>query len=267
VSIVSSIDSIVIMIYRQVKRYIGARSRVVMTFVQPVMWIFFFGLGMGSLFTFNNPYIDTLIKQQFGGLDYITFLTSGVVAMTIFTASFISGVSVIWDKQFGFLKETLVAPAHRASIIIGRSIGDALTILLQATIITLISKAIAPGLRLAGLLPALIYGFILSLGLISLGIAIATKMTSPEGFQMIVNLIMMPLQFLSGIFFPISRLPDWAQIIAKLNPLTYAVDGMRYWLTGVSTFDPLIDVALLVALSGILMIIAVRLFEKATIEE
>ncbi len=265
--VVNNIDSLIVMIYRQTKRYIGARSRVVITFVQPVMWIFFFGLGMGSLFTFNNPYIDTLMKQQFGGLDYITFLTSGVIAMTIFTVSFISGVSVIWDKQFGFLKETLVAPAHRSSIIIGRSIGDALTILLQATIITMISKAIAPGLKLTGLLPALVYGFILSLGLISLGIAIATKMTSPEGFQMIVNLVMMPLQFLSGIFFPINRLPEWAQIIARLNPLTYAVDGIRYWLTGVSVFDPIIDMVLLVVLSGVLTVIAIRMFEKATIEE
>lgn len=265
--LMSDTDSLIVMIYRQVKRYVYARSRIVMTFVQPVMWIFFFGLGMGSLFTFNNPYIDTLMRQQFGGLDYITYLTSGVIAMTIFMSSFISGVSVIWDKQFGFLKETLVAPAHRSSVIIGRSVGDSITILLQAAVIALISKAIAPGLKLAGLLPALAYGFILSLGLISLGIAIATKMTSPEGFQMIVNLIMMPLQFLSGIFFPINRLPEWAQVVARLNPLTYAVDGMRYWLTGVSTFDPVFDVTLLITLSTALTLIALWMFEGVTLEE
>jgi len=287
-----------VMVYRQIKRFVRARSRVVTMFVQPVLWIFFFGLGMGAVFTFtssstdlskllppdlaNNPSfarvlpelakalndaVNSMIRKQFGGLDYVTFLTTGVVAMTIFLGSFMSGVSVIWDKQFGFLKETLVAPAPRTLVILGRSVGDAIVTLFQATIIALIAKAIAPGINLLGLPLALAYGFIMALGFASAGIAIAVKMNSPEGFQMIMNLLIMPLQFLSGIFFPIDRMPEWAQWIAYVNPLTYAVDGIRYWLTGVSRFNPLLDVALLTGLSAVLIAVASALFEKATIED
>jgi ABC-2 type transport system permease protein len=92
-------------------------------------------------------------------------------------------------------------------------------------------------------------------------------MNSMEGFQMLMNLLIMPLQFVSGIFFPIQRMPDWMQIIAKINPLTYAVDGIRYWLTGRSEFDPMIDIILLMILSIIFLVIAMWSFRKATIED
>ena len=262
-----SLQAFNVMVYRQVKRFLRARSRVVTMMVQPIMWIFFFGLGMGGVFSFNNPMLDAYMKQQFGGLDYVTFLTTGVIAMSIFMGSFISGVSVLWDKQFGFLKETLAAPAPRSLIILGRAIGDALIVLLQGAVIALIAKVVAPGLQIAGLPMALGYGFILAIGFISAGVALATKVTSPEGFHMIVNLLMMPLMFLSGVFFPVERMPEWAQWIAKVNPLTYAVDGMRYWLTGKSTYSPLLDVMLLTILSIALLITAIQAFERTTIED
>ncbi len=263
----AAIHAFNVMVYRQLKRFLRARSRVVTMLVQPVMWIFFFGLGMGGVFKFNDPMIDAFIKQQFGGLDYVTFLTTGVIAMSMFMGSFISGVSVLWDKQFGFLKETLVAPAPRSLIILGRAVGDSIVTLLQGAAIALIAKLISPGLRLEGLPIALAYGFILSMGFISAGVALATKVNSPEGFHMIVNLLMMPLMFLSGVFFPVDRMPDWAQWMAMVNPLTYAVDGMRYWLTGTSSYDPALDVAILTALSIVLIALAIRLFEKTTVED
>lgn len=255
------------MIYRQVKRFFRAKSRVVVSIIQPVIWIFLFGMGMGGVFNFSNPMINQFIKQQFGGLDYTTFLATGIVSMSIFIGSFVSGVSVIFDKQFGFLKETLVAPAPRGLVLLGRAVGDSIVVLLNSSIILALSFAISNELRPQGALVALAYGFVLSLGFTSLGIAIATKMSSMEGFQVLMNLLVMPLQFLSGIFFPIQRMPEWMQIAARANPLTYAVDGMRYWLTGVSEFDPLLDMSLLLVLSLLFIVIAIVSFERATIED
>ncbi|MCC6030845.1 MAG: ABC transporter permease [Desulfurococcales archaeon] len=266
-SFIRSLNYFYTMIYRQVKRFLRARSRVVVSIVQPILWIFLFGMGMGGVFNFQNPMIDAFIRQQFNGLDYMTFLLTGIVAMSIFIGSFISGVSVIFDKQFGFLKETLVSPAPREIILLGRAVGDSLVILINASIVLTLGFMISNQLRPEGILPALSYGFVLSIGFASLGIAIASRMNSMEGFQMLMNLLIMPLQFVSGIFFPIQRMPDWMQIIAKINPLTYAVDGIRYWLTGRSEFDPMIDIILLMILSIIFLVIAMWSFRKATIEE
>ncbi|MEZ0346371.1 MAG: ABC transporter permease [Infirmifilum sp.] len=249
------------MVYRQIKRFVNARSRLVMTIVQPLMWLVFFGLGMGRAFSFPGA------SSMFGGLDYLSFLASGMVSMTIIMGSFMSGISVIWDKQFGFLKETLVAPASRAEIILGRALGDSLVINLQALIILALVYLLAPGLRIQGVVPVVVYGILLSLGFASLGIALSVKLSSMEGFQMIVNLITQPLLFMSGIFFPLTTMPSWMRTIAYLDPATYAVDGMRYWLTGVSYFDPMLDVLLLVVLTSILLVVGVKAFESATVED
>jgi ABC-2 type transport system permease protein len=261
------LNAFYVMIYRQVRRFLRARSRVVVTVVQPILWIFLFGMGMGNVFNFQNPMVDYFIKQQFNGLDYITFLLTGVVAMSIFVGSFISGVSVIFDKQFGFLKETLVSPAPRELILLGRAVGDSLVLMINAMIVLGLGFLISNELRPEGIPLAMLYAFILSIGFSSLGIAIASKMSSMEGFQMLMNLIVMPLQFVSGIFFPVERMPEWMQLIAKVNPLTYAVDGIRYWLTGRSSFNPIIDITLLLILSSISIVIAIWSFRKATIEE
>ncbi|MEM4672829.1 MAG: ABC transporter permease, partial [Sulfolobales archaeon] len=228
------------MVYRQLKRFIRARSRVIAVVIQPILWVVLFGMGMGGVFNFSNPLIDQFIRAQFGGVDYVTYLVTGVIAMSVFMGSFISGVTVIFDKQFGFLKETLVAPAPRAAVLLGRAVGDSIAIILSSLVIVLMGFLLSNELRIQGILPALGYGFVLSIGLASLGMAIASRMSSMEGFQILINLLIMPLQFVSGVFFPINRMPEWMQWIAKVNPLTYAVDGVRYYLIGVSYFNPLI---------------------------
>ena len=255
-----------VMVYRQLKRFVKARGRLVMTLAQPIIWIVFFGVGMGSVFSFSNPVAESFIKQVFGGLDYMTFLTTGVVGMTVFLGSFISGITVLWDKQFGFLKETLVAPAPRSAIILGRSFGDTLVVLLQAAIIALVAKAVAPSINLAGLPAALAYGLILGMGLASAGIVISLRMTTPESFQVVMNFVMMPLMFLSGVFYPLDRLPLWAKAIATANPLTYAVDGVRYWLTGASAYGPLKDLVILSAISAVFIALSVWEFRRATLD-
>jgi ABC-2 type transport system permease protein len=252
---------LITMVYRQVKRFVNARSRLVMSIVQPIIWFVFFGMGWSRAFSFPGA------RQMFGGLDYLSYLASGMVAMTILTGSFMSGLSVIWDKQFGFLKETLVAPASRKEVIIGRALGDSLVVVFQSLVILTLMFFLAPGLNPYGVVPAVLYGLMLALGFASIGIALSTKLSSMEGFQMIVNLITMPLLFLSGIFYPINTMPDWMKILAYLDPATYAVDGMRYWLTGVSSIDPALDIGLLTVLTVIFLVFAARVFEEATIED
>ncbi|MEM3662786.1 MAG: hypothetical protein QXI68_04290, partial [Sulfolobales archaeon] len=142
------------MVYRQLKRFIRARSRVIAVVIQPILWVVLFGMGMGGVFNFSNPLIDQFIRAQFGGVDYVTYLVTGVIAMSVFMGSFISGVTVIFDKQFGFLKETLVAPAPRAAVLLGRAVGDSIAIILSSLMIVLMGFLLSNELRIQGILPA-----------------------------------------------------------------------------------------------------------------
>lgn len=145
--------------------------------INPLIWLVFFGLGWSKVF--DNP---PMTKMIFGGVDYLTFLAPGIFAMTVFNMSFIAGVSVIWDKQFGFLKEVLVAPASRrgGSILGGRIIGDSLVTLAQGTIILTLTYPLAESLKLSGFLPALGVGFLLSMAFSGFGVSLALKMESME---------------------------------------------------------------------------------------
>ena len=251
--------TIYIMAYRQLKRFLRAKSRVVSTVVNPLIWLVFFGLGWANAFSFPAA------RALFGGLDYLSYLAPGIVAMTVFSASFISGVSVLWDKEFGFLKEVLVAPASRSAAILGRALGDAAVAVVQGAIILALSFAIAPELSAAGVLPAIGYSFLMALGFTSAGILIALRMTSMEGFHMIVSFLMFPLVFLSSAFYPLDYMPTWMRAVAYVNPLTYAVDGVRGCLVGVSSFNPWVDATVLTLLSAVLMLAAMAGFERATI--
>jgi len=283
------LNAVASMIYRQLKRWISSRSRIVSVIVQPLLWIILLGLGFGAIFSAQN--IDTstwpsfvkinpeLLKNivskyfttLFGGVDYITYLITGMASMTAFMGSFISGISVIWDKQFGFLKETLVAPASRRSIIFGRMLGDAIINTIHSTAIILLSLLVSGSINIWGIPAALAYIFIMSLGFTGLGIALSLRFSSMEGFQMIVNLLTMPLMFMSGVFYPLKTMPDWMKTIALFNPLTYAVHGSRYWLTGTDTglsfMNPLLDLAILSIFTTIFTTIAMILFDRASLED
>jgi ABC-2 type transport system permease protein len=275
------------MVYRQIKRWMGSRSRLISTVIQPLLWLIFLGLGFGGVFNPENidlsklginatlPLAGNIISRYFnsvfGGVDYVTYLVSGMVAMTAFIGSFISGISVIWDKQFGFLKETLVAPAPRGVIILGRIVGDAIVNTIQSIIIITLALLFTTGIKLSGIPLALLYIFIMSLGFTSLGTVISLKFQSVEGFQVIVNILTMPLMFASGVFYPVTSMPDWMQVFAMINPLTYAVHASRYWLAGASVgfdyMDSVTDLLILTATAGVLVLLAAKAFEKTTIED
>ena len=248
------------MIYRQLKRFWRARSRVIGMVINPLIWLIFFGLGWSRVFNFP------MAKNIFMGFDYLSFFAPGVYCMTIFITSFASGISVIWDKQFGFLKETMVAPSSRKMIMSGRIVGDSIVALLQGAIILALTLPLAESMNLYGFPQALLFGFLLSISIASLGVCISIKMTSMEGFQLIISMLMLPLVFLSGAIYPIDAMPGWMKTIAYLNPLTYAVDGSRYFLLGVSKFSIVIDVFALLTLALIFLSFSLYLFEKVTIE-
>uniref|UniRef100_A0A7J3XYM7 ABC transporter n=1 Tax=Thermogladius calderae TaxID=1200300 RepID=A0A7J3XYM7_9CREN len=283
-----NLSPLIAMVYRQVKRWFSARSRLVSTVLNPLVWIIFLGLGWGSVFSASgfggalpgipmppgfsiSDLIQKYFNTIFGGVDYLTFMVSGMASMAVFMASFIGGISVIWDKQFGYLKETLVAPASRKLVIAGRILGDAIVTTIQGLIIILLGFIIASGLRIAGVGIALIYLFFLAITFSSLGVVIALKLSSVEGFQMIVNLLTMPLMFVSGVFYPFATMPSWMQVIALYNPLSYAVHAVRYWLTGadvgLSPMTPVNDLLVLIAGAAILLLMAGFAFEKTSIEE
>ncbi len=254
-------DAFMAMAYRQIKRFLRAKARLVFTVIMPITWIVFYGIGWAS--SMNFPGIELIL-----GTDYLSFLIPGVVAMTIFSSAFMSGISVIWDKQFGFLKEVLVAPTPRWQSVMGRAFGDALVAALQGVALASLGFALTTNMKLSGLPIVAIVSFLTAYGFTAVGIAIASsnKFKTVEAFQALVNLIMMPIIFSSGAFFPLENVPAWFKAIAYVNPLTYSVDLMRWALAGVNSFPIWEDVMGIVLFSVLAITLACTQFEKATID-
>lgn len=245
--------AIYVMWLRQMKRFVRARSRVFATIVQPLFFLFILGFG------FNIA--------TFPGLqgNFLHFFAPGIVAMSILLSSMFTGVAVLWDRRFGFLQEVLVAPVSRLSIVIGMTLGGATVGLLQGFIIFVISLAL--GISIAGpgnLLLAVLIMILLSFTAVGFGLIMASLMRDFEGFQVIMNLILMPLLFLSSAFFPVSSSPSWLKVITFANPLFYMVDGLRGSLTGANNvFSPLPELGLIASMCVIVMGVGSYLFNKS----
>jgi len=239
---------------RQLKRYYRSRARMIGSLGQPLLFLLALGFGFGPIF------------EKAGGGDYLQFLAPGIIAMSIlFTATF-SGIEIIWDKQFGFLKETLVAPVSRFKIMIGRTLGGATVAVIQGLIVLAI--AIIFGFRPVhslGTIASLVYMLLVAITFTALGTAIASMLDDMQGFQLIINFLIMPLFFLSGSLFPLDGLPSGMVIVAKLNPLTYGVDGIRGALTGAGHFLMATDLAILAAVALTLIGIGSYLFSRIQI--
>lgn len=239
---------------RQLKRFIRSKSRIIGSLGQPLLFLVALGFGFGPVF------------QKAGQGNYIQFLVPGIVTMGILFTSIFSGIEIIWDRQFGFLKETLAAPVSRIEIMIGRTLGGATIAVAQGLIILIISYAV--GFRIVNLsmLPiAILFMILISLTFTALGTAIASILDDFHGFQMIVNFLVMPLFFLSGSLFPLEGLPRFLDIIAMLNPLSYGVDGLRGTMTGAAYYGLGIDFIVLAVISSILLAIGSYLFSKIQI--
>jgi len=245
--------------YRQVKKFYMAKPRLLGSLAQPILWMVFFGLGWSS--TIRGP----MARMLFHGLDYMSFLAPGVYMMSIFIVSFMSGVSVIFDRQFGYLKELLASPAPREAIMLGRVLGDSTVSIAQATVLLMAAKALAPGISLATLPVASLVGFLAALCFTSLGSIIAFKMETFESFNIVNTFITMPMLFLSGAFYPIDTMPAWMRHLAYVSPLTYAVDATRGLLAGYSHLPLAVDAAALLAAAAALLLLSAAAYKRATV--
>ena len=182
---------------------------------QPILFLVALGFGLSSTFSAS------------GNGSYIQFLAPGIIAMSILFTAIFSGIEIIWDRQFGFLKETLVAPVSRFNIMFGRTLGGATVAIFQGILVMLISIAIGFRPDLADIIPALIFMGLIALVFTALGTAIASTLEDMQGFQLIMNFVVMPVFFLSGALFPLDSAPVALRWIAVFNPLSYGVDGLR----------------------------------------
>jgi ABC-2 type transport system permease protein len=193
------------------------KFRVIAMIAQPLLYLLILGNGINSGVTLNAN----------GGINYLTFMYPGIIGMSILFTSIFSAMSIIWDREFGFLKEVLVAPVPRWAVALGKTFGGASIAIVQATIMILMAPLIGIPLSLVMILEMWLLAFLIGVALTSLGIAIAARMASMQGFQMIMNFLVMPLYFLSGAMFPLSSAPSWMQALMVIDPLTYCVDGLR----------------------------------------
>jgi ABC-2 type transport system permease protein len=240
---------------REIKRYLKSKSRVVGSGGQPLIWLAIFGVGFSAAVAVA------------GVKDYLTFMAPGIMAMTILFTSIFAGINVIWDKQFGFLKEILVAPVSRLGIVMGKIAGSTTIAMINSifimVLVVLFGVIPAASLTPIGVAEALFFMAIISFVFVAIGLIIGSTINNAEGFQVIVNFLVMPLFFLSGALFPIAgSAPEWMRYISYIDPLSYAVDGMRGALIGVHSYPIAIDAIATVAYAVVFILIAQETFKK-----
>ena len=209
-------SAIYILWLRELKRYVRSRAQIAASLGQPLLYLLALGFGLGPVF------------QKAGNGSYFQFVAPGVVSMTILFSSVFSGIAMLWDRQFGFLKETLVAPVPRIQIMIGRTVGGATVAVIQGLLVFVV--AVIAGFRphhWASFFPALLFMMLIAIVFAALGTAFGSIVQDMQGFQLIMNFMVLPIFFLSSALFPLNNLPKALVIITRIDPLTYGVDAMR----------------------------------------
>jgi len=247
-------SAIYILWLRELRRYTRSRAQIVASLGQPLLYLLVLGFGLGPVF------------QRAGNGSYLQFVGPGVIGMTVLFSSIFSGLGILFDRQFGFLKETLVAPVPRLQIMIGRTMGGATVAVIQGLLVTLV--CVIAGFRPVSFLTLPVaMGFMILIALVfaALGVAIGSGLQDMQGFQLIMNFLVMPIYFLSGALFPLTGLPKALAVVTRLDPLSYGIDGMRAVLLGHSTFNPLTDLVILAIVGSILLVVGAWRFSKIEI--
>jgi len=241
---------------REFKKFFREKSRLFGTLARPVLWLFVVGNGMSSLI---RPHI---------GFSYLQFIFPGMIGMTILFSSIFSSISIVWDREFGFMKEMLVAPISRLSIVVGKAISGTLISVAQAIIILLLTPFLGLHLTLMQFLEVVAMSTLVSFCITSMGILIAARLTSFDGFNIIMNFLVMPMLFLSGAMYPVTSMPSALHLLTLINPLTYGIDALKHVLLRNGTpplgqeFPLSLDLFVVSSLSVIMLALAALSFSK-----
>ncbi len=254
---------------RELIRFARTRTRILSSFVQPILFLFVLGYGMSTL-------VGTT-----GGFDFKKFVFPGIVAMTVVTTAIFSAISIVWDREFGFLREMLVAPVSRGALVVGKALGGTTIATIQGTIMLALAPLIGVHLTVLLVIEVIVLEALMAFALTTFGVFVASRIQKMEGFQVVMQLVLFPMIFLSGALFPLSGLPAWLAVITRINPLTYAVDPLRHvvfavqkmppaaaarFTTGVTIFGYLLplwgEILIVVAFALVFLVLAIQGFGK-----
>jgi ABC-2 type transport system permease protein len=244
----SEIEAVYRIWLRELIRYWRDKGRIVSSLVQPILFLVIFGGGFGFV--------------KLGTLNYESFLFPGILAMSLITISITGGISVIWDREFGFLKEILVAPVSRLAIFAGKALGGCTTALIQGIIVLMLSFVIGISIPIPSMLAAIPIMVVISLGIVSIGLIIASLIETIENFGVIMNFLVFPLIFLSGAFFPLNEAPQWLRYISYADPVTYGVESLRFITIGYSSIPFHISLAVMILFSVIAILVGSVTFNR-----
>ena len=247
-------SAIYILWLRELKRYSRSRAQIIASLGQPLLYLLALGFGLGPVF------------EKAGQGSYLQFVAPGVIGMSVLFSSIFSGIGLLWDRQFGFLKETLVAPVPRLHIMIGRTLGGATVSMIQGLLVIVI--CILAGFRprhLSSLPLAVMFMALISIVFAALGTTIGSRLQNMQGFQLIMNFLVMPIYFLSGALYPLNNLPTGLVVATRIDPLTYGIDGLRGAFIGVSHFGARTDAAVLSAVAAVFLALGAYSFSKIQI--
>jgi len=268
--------AIYIIWYRDVLRYWRDRTRLVASLAQPLLFLIVFGTGLSSALSGAGGGFGGPAAAQ-AGLTYTQFIFPGIIGMSVLFSAIFGAMSIVWDREFGFLKEVLVAPIDRSAVAIGKSLGGATQAMVQGLILLVLAPVIGVKLTFGSVAALIPLVFVLAFALSSMGVAIASRMRSMQGFQVVMNFLMMPMFFLSGALFPLSGLPDWMTVLNRIDPAAYGMDPLRRVVLegagltaaaldrmGLTLFNNVlpiaIEAAILLGFGVVMLLIAVRNF-------
>lgn len=235
--------------YREIKVFTREKSRIVSSLFTPLLWIVVFGGGLGS-------------AVSLAGVNYQVFIFPGIIAMTILFSSVFFGLYIVWDKKIDFFKEVLVAPLSRTTIFAGKMVGGTVDALLQGCAMLVLGLVLGINYTILGVLFSFVFMFVLASALVSLGLIIGSNMESVEGFQLIISFLVFPMFFFSGALFPLKNLPPYLMILTMLDPVTYAVDGLRGLLLGSSQLPIALNLGVLAAFAVVMIGIGTWSFKR-----
>jgi ABC-2 type transport system permease protein len=219
-----TVRAIYIIWYRDVLRFWRDRARLLVTFAQPLLYLLIFGTGLSSALSSAGGFGGAGAPA---GFSYTQFIFPGIIGMSVLFGSMFAAVSIVWDREFGFLKEVLVAPIDRSAVAIGKALGGATQAMAQGLVLLVLAPFVGVKLTLMSVLALIPLVFVLAFALSAMGVAIASRMRSMQGFQVVMNFLMMPMFFLSGALFPLSGLPSWMTVLTRIDPAAYGIDPLR----------------------------------------